>query len=168
MNAYRAMTPLRSTLWLFLKSLAPCGLQPVPSSSEHSQRTALPPIALQDCPSPSQPWRLRPSFPMFPLGIDSRLPVSSWVSPCSVTIFTASTFNSALYFRSSLIFSFSLHQVYATVSTETSIGQTSAGASLGHLEVRHFLLHLRLLLVETIGQSTEDLHTSVPLAVQES
>src|SRR5271157_708148 len=61
MNAYRAMTPLRSTPWLFLGFPAPCGLRPVLSSGGHSQWQALPPIALQDCRSEGLPWPLRPS-----------------------------------------------------------------------------------------------------------
>ena len=48
-------------------------------------------------------------FPIFPLGIDSLFPVSFWVSPCSITIFTASAFSSALYLRCSFIASFSLN-----------------------------------------------------------
>ena len=66
-----------------------------------------------DC-SPGLPF-LRPALaaeiqlPIFPLGIDSRVPVSFWVSPCSMTIFTASAFSSALYLRCSFIVSFSLN-----------------------------------------------------------
>ena len=57
-------------------------------------------------------------FPKVPFAIDSRFPVSSWVCPCSITTFTASAFNSALYFRGSLIFPFrsvtSRYRVYQT------------------------------------------------------
>src|SRR5271157_5870096 len=66
MNAYRAMTPLRSTLWLFLISPAPCGFRPVLSSGGHSHSQALPPIALQGRRSEELPWRLRPSSRYFP------------------------------------------------------------------------------------------------------
>ncbi len=46
---------------------------------------------------------------ILPLGIESRVPVSFWVSPCSMTIFTASAFSSALYLRCSFIVSLSLN-----------------------------------------------------------
>ena len=64
-------------------------------------------------------------FPILPLGIDNRFPVSFWVNPCSTTIFTASAFSSALYLRCSFILFLFAQLPHATVSTKLSIGHGS-------------------------------------------
>ena len=126
MNAYLAVTPWQSTLWLFLRFHAPYEPWLNLSVTEHFRQ---PDLLWFDPPRPTVPgtaFAFEIQLPIVPLGIDSLRATSGCVKPWPITILMASSLNSGLYFLCSFISCFRIRITQMPVSTKTRIDQNGS------------------------------------------